>query len=733
MARYYNYAIKCSTPEITAIAFKEYTATVVENQQKLINLIATVTDDAYSEAPQLKVDDISAIIEEEGFNENCSYFLNSGTVLLKDLLSRLHSSMVADGLSIDVGKLGDMEKIFSIPTLEGYDLKISHENLMQEMNATLHAIVTDNAIATAFAAGGSIAEKVSLVRDTVMTFFRDGFTDTSGSLIQAIDMMKSSSSLADYVNLKLSFSGINSAAANGDLIINSKEFEYTGASPASAYCFDTVKNVITSSLKVAAAATVAVFRGILSVGKTLFKKAAKVIKEIAVDPYDLRKINGEDGNHTINGFVCQVSPQVHELRPDRYDLLISKLEKGPLHCDFLSAEVMLYLDQDKYIKFPKTTITDQAVVLAKLNGASDTQISEASTLMDLYSLALSDEIDDKILTHLRARVMSLGTPTESAANNLFDLNEQLYYLLLWENQAVQGQLKIKPLSYKMYASYVPVANSLSAYSIPDMVNFVNHLTSTPCVYADVDDDETDLYNSFILGMYATTIIFAVMRMEADGTLEEYPNGEISVLDVGVPYFSYQLDPNVKITNADFLQMAVAGWFNEELQVFHVDEAMKVAMANLQLSLCNVFAYREEHPLDYSFWPYCQNMVDWFPNSFEIVPDSDNIDRFNVAVTAFVVITAVVTVALVTGIKLKRAYHKSVVTKHAALVKAAQAFNNGTLDKQALRTFRRASFKNAILSKLTGNLVIADSRSNSNENNTVDFSPLFAIISGDTIV
>jgi hypothetical protein len=222
-------------------------------------------------------------------------------------------------------------------------------------------------------------------------------------------------------------------------------------------------------------------------------------------------------------------------------------------------------------------------------------------------------------------------------------------------------------------------------------------------------------------------------MEADGTLESNPNGEISTLEIGLPTFEYQMNPNVKITNADFLRVAVVGEFNENYQEFFFDGAMRIALANLQLALCNVFAYRNEHPLDYSFWPYCQNMVDWFPNSFEIVPDSDNINRFNVAVTVFVAIAAVATVALITGIKLKRAYNKSIITKQAALMRAANAANNGTLDKKAVKAFRRASRKNALLSKLTGNLAVADSGSNSNESNTVDLSPLFAIISGETVV
>jgi hypothetical protein len=335
--------------------------------------------------------------------------------------------------------------------------------------------------------------------------------------------------------------------------------------------------------------------------------------------------------------------------------------------------------------------------------------------------------------YLRDYIKSFGVSPVDVADNLFDMNEQLYYLLLWSCGAVQGQLKVKPLSYRTYADIMPVPSGIGDYSIPDMVNFVNHLVSAPCTYADVDDDETDLYNSFILGIHATTIIFAVMRMEADGTLENNPNGTINIVEVGLPDFDYQMDTSVKITNADFLRVAVVGGFDDNSQTFYHDVAMRIALANLQLALCNVFAYRNEHPLDYSFWPYCQNMVDWFPNSFEIVPDSDNINRFNVAVTAFVAIAAVVTVALITGIKLKRAYSKSIITKQAALMRAANAANNGTLDKKAVKAFRRASRKNALLSRLTGNLAIADSGSNSNESNTVDLSPLFAIISGETVV
>jgi hypothetical protein len=639
--------------------------------------------------------------------------------------------MVVDSLSIDIGNLGDIKKSFSIPTLEGHELSLSHETLMQELNGTLHAIVTDHAIATAFAEGKSIAEKVSLARDTVMTYFKDGFTDTSGSLMQAINMMKSSSSLADYVRQKLSFSGMSNAASSGDLIINSMEYEYTGASPTSAYCFDTVKKFRDTTLSIAATAAVVILNGIVFVGRKLFKKATKAVKEIAIDPYDLRKINGEEGNHTISGFACQTSPAVSFLKPDRFDLLISKLEKAPIHCDFLSAEAMLYLDEDKYIKFPRT-IFDQVKVLARLQGVSEAQILNASTLVDLYRL-VTGRNHYEIITDLKLHIMAYDVPFEDLADNLAGLNQQLYYLLLWSRGVVQGQLKIKPLSYRVYANSLPVYDSSNnSYSISEMVNFVNHLTSAPCVYADVDDNEIELYNSFVLGMHATAIIFAVMRLEADGTLEEYSDGEVDALDVGIPDFNYKTGSGVKITNADFLNVAVAGGFDDELEIFTVDVAMKIAMANLQLALCNVFAYREEHPLDYSFWPYSQNMTSWFLSSFEIVPDKDNIDRFNVAVTAFVAIAAVVTVALVTGIRLKRAYTNSIITKQAALMRAAQAANNGVLDKGAIKAFRRASRWNALLARLTGNLAIADFRPESNECNTVDFSPLFAIISGETV-
>jgi len=351
----YPFARNMSTDVMFAKAYAEYTSSVVKNWEKFQAILAEVIEnyEIYSsraDAERCWSEAVFAdILEKYGYQHNQIICFNRGGIPILDLFIYICMELQARDKGIrpphtdisfyvyDPDK--PLNEMSNYPT---YTYQLGE--LMDEIAGTYHAIVTADAVSNAYSLGKTIAEMISIIRDKVASVFSSAYVDLSNTLNDAIEFVKTGANIYSWVDRLLSKSGIDDEANSDEYVpfSNSEILTYTGVTPASAYAWDRVVDVLASTAKIACKAVQDLKSKLRDKAAQLFANAVMKVYHKAINPLDIEQVNVDTcETATVNGFCYQY---VIAGSSSGYSVLRKKISKhGGIHFDMLPCEVRLLI------------------------------------------------------------------------------------------------------------------------------------------------------------------------------------------------------------------------------------------------------------------------------------------------------------------------------------------------------------------------------------------------------
>lgn len=775
--------------------FVAYTSQVIDyidttDEQDLILSNPIITDEVKS----IRNSIIESIMNgvELPFRQRSYYFLNYGEFEHYDYIQLLVTKWINDTIRIDLDPLlvekTRLNSDFDVNGVNSSEYTL--DVILDEINATWHAVTVDKSLAKGYSMADNVSDRLQVMRDEIATVFSSSYSDISGYLNERVNALKQGMSLSTIIEESIPKLGLNIEDEGKDYYTNCTFQEYTGATPTSAYCWDSVGNAIESGVKVAVKAVKSVFRSILKIGKKLFSKVATVAKQIFVDPYDLEEINGENGNHTIDTFssysICRVSGST--TLP-----LFQELEKGPLHFDFLTTEYVVDIPTINGMKYTSVIDSDTYPILQclqfALNEKTDFEYAEQED--DKHYKMPTDIISllELLFPLYHEIAYDVTLPIITNIQNAVDLNTLREYTNLITQGSIKNILvmvirKIKPINTQITASIlsnVQISGDRIYTNNPSGV--YEYMKNQSNIYCGVSDTEIDLYNGFINSIILEHVLLGMLS--SDGApryiktkytdneysqLVEYERDLYSVISYAINRnFTYANLSSINntsgnslglwyksssVTNADFVNVAteisniktfnitntVDAIFNDKslayLQIYNekLTDIYSFGGDNLGafIGLINAhFNDKQYNPLDYKFIPYNQQNADFEMSSFRIKTNQENIDAFNTFITTAVIVVAAVALTIV-GIKILRNVSTKRSLKAAAMRTQLQnkIINGERPSRKDLKKLYKAERKAKKMNRLMGNSTNATTAANdSNSDGSIDLNRIIGLIGG----
>jgi len=723
----YPYAVKYSTREIVARAYKEYTAAISEAYSRLVDMTQLAVTEVESDS---NVNDVVLNIinqyAEYGYTPDTMVSLNEGQVRLADFLATLATSSKLDLEAIDSeSDAREYDAAIQLPRINEESFTTTVNDVLQQLNASYHSLVVENAIANCYDAGKTIAERITILRDTVSEKFKSAYTDVSNTLNQGVNKIKSGLDIVGYLEDKLKTSGIDAGADDGTKISESDDVHYTGASPATGYCWYSAGNVLISAgqkaVQVACNVVKTTFKGLFNLGKKVFSWATSKLKEILIDPKDFKEINGESGNHTFNGFY---KLETMNVAPDDY--LYPYIINGPLHCDFITSEIIIQCEEGTNPSKPYNDITTGFTRVLKHKENVDLDVSEG--LLTGINNALSSNYDTLLEA---ASDIFTGDDILSRLNN---------YRMHNMTATVNILIKFKPINPAVIEGLVDGGSGHGLgymYLTKDLIPCFDRLVDCNNMYLDVSSTEADFYKGMALGVCLTKLLIDSLELESRGY--DISDPDDNGYAVYLPYAIDDIMTYIKtdlITNSDFIDLITQGKIFVDTDLARTGYVQLDVAINLFYILNNIFKEKELHPFDYGFWPYSRNMTSWFDSSFEVIPDEVNQARFDNFVTTAVIVAVVATIGIVTLVKLKKHANRVLATAMGAEWDVTEKAQKGILTDADIKKWKKLKRKANRVSWLNGNLMssIGDSANNFESLNNYDdvmvnLDPVISLITG----
>jgi len=654
----YLFARNMSTGVMFAKAYAEYTSGVVKNWEKFQAILAEVIENHEIYCSRAHGDGIwtdavfSDLYGKYGFQGDQIICFNKGGIPIFELFVVICSELKERGegllpphtdISLDVYNPDKgISEMSNYPT---YTYQLGE--LMDEIAGTYHAIVTDDAVSNAYALGKNVTEMISIIRDKIASVFSSAYVDLSNTLNDAIEFVKTGASIHSWVDRLLLKSGIEDEADSNVYVpfSNSEAVTYTGVTPASAYAWDRVVDVLASTTKIACKAIKDLKDNLRTKSMQLFAKAVGKVYVKSINPFDIEQINVDTcETATVNGFFYQY---VINGSSNLYSTLHRKIEKyGGIHFDMLPCEVRLSMDNDKNIvtqmKFKPLDISTipKFLALFKFPPENGVYLCKAK---DMASF----------LTGLN-NARGPGLARYMAASGTYERDLFLGF--------IYGAIVTIPM-------FDIMASEVNDYNVYEDQWITAHVPSRlldilkyPDDYLPSGNEDEPVTNQYYFDLLATGNI-------------RTPQG------VKIPVHNFQA-PN---TTLEFLN------FRDPAYV--VDQVL----------------YRQQtYPLSYHFWPYCCSSLDWLIPSFSLRSDQINISDFNAWVNTIIIVTAVTTAVIGSYVLLRRAATRATIRQHSKLLECSYKMQKGTLTKADLTSFRCAQLSSRILNRLTGSLASTSS-------------------------
>lgn len=722
----YKYAIKYSTNNMVAKAYSEFTAKVSENYSRLMDMVnATIVNSKDAIDASAVANAIIAEYATYGYGPSSNVPTNDGIMRLDDFLTAISQTTIDDMKAIDNDAMTSVyDSMVTLTPINETSYTKSLNSLLQELNSTFHSIIVENAIGNAYTYGKDVAEKLSIMRDTVSQRFNSAYDDVSQTLTNAANRLKSCMNINDYINDMLDNSGISKAAADGTKISASKDVAYSGASPAAAFSWSTSTNALIAyeenSFKAMFVITKLMLTGLWKAGKSLFNKAKDYVIKKAVDPVDFEVLS-KDGNNTFDSFYYSTNYTITADSP-----LYSKLLEGPIHGDLLPCEFIVQQDGTWSRFTPYSDITTGFI-----------------QVLDMQGITL--DVSDGLLTGINSALSTSYSDLLEAAQSICSSEETTILDCLCEYQIEHTTFtynvlyKVKPVSYKIFEGLEPDRSDESGvgYYPKTLIPIFDRMLYDPSTLPSLDGvSEANVYKDIASGCILTKLLLESLYIESLG----YDLDTITML-VGLDHepssIISSLDVTSTITNYDFMVALTEATFRMD-QYFDTNTyeilPRKVLVNGM---LYNIFHDQDVNPFNYEFWPYSRNYVSWFDPSYRVISDAEHQDEFNNFVNTAIVVTVVAVITIAAFIKLKQAATQSQVEAMGKEWDVTEKAQKGTLTNDDIKSWKKSKRLANRSSFLVGNLTGAGksagdtfSSLNNYDQVLVDLSPVISLITGE---
>lgn len=306
---------KFSDAEFRVKAFSEFCDRAVERYTNLMNMISALPDYIDGDGDDLVSPEtaVQRALSDFGVYGEAVCPLSEGYHSTYQVALYIAES-VYDEMNVDslpTKGFGDPRELpsFSLSGLTSSPVLTTPGAVVDSIKTNLHSIVATQAACRAF------VNKTSNGVDFLVSFentLKDVFTDPAADLSSTANYLKNTLiSITDpdqFLSTIISASGIEDEADSDNEQYNpsmSEMAKYTGSSPSCALDFSSATNAIVSTAKVAAKAVKGFLKGIFNIGKKIFSKIVEEVREVTVDPDDLKVID-KDGFSTVDGFYIHV-------------------------------------------------------------------------------------------------------------------------------------------------------------------------------------------------------------------------------------------------------------------------------------------------------------------------------------------------------------------------------------------------------------------------------------------
>jgi hypothetical protein len=559
----------------------------------------------------------------------------------------------------DFNKLDTDEysKVLTITDANSTYLKdISVTEALVDVQNLLHSATTLLAAVTSFDAT-EIADRITIFRDTVGSTFTDVFDDTSNTASYYTDLLRSSSSLKDFLATLKGVTQITELADNEIRDYTATEmYQVTGATPVAV--FSLTQTIVDVTDFITETAYTAVKSLIDFVVPGLIKKADKVVKnvrQIVKDPYDIENINS-NGNHTVHRWTTVGNGYV------------------PCNQEELPIYVETLLDLDK---------------LSDVHGV----IKFDTVLCELL-------LTDVSVTHHH------GEPETTVSTvNSFSYAYKIKPL--------------NPIVFRSMLNKVIDDDGINLSSVEALTEVFNLLRQCPDMHVDTDSPEDLLYAGFFFSKFLMMYMTTLARAYNNNLLHPCDNYFITWVNKCIPKVTGSLIP-ASVSNLDFAILfseyaplvdimgephaytTVADYWTDEYPEVFFDERVEIgSFPNLMLwaFLQNRLEARA-YPISFGFLPFITSEDSFLNSSFILKTDDENNAALKRMISTVLIIIASVAAAIYFIPKVKRIMNDTNMKAVGATRAYENALVKGKATPQMYKEMKKLRLKSKILGVLT---------------------------------